>query len=124
MVVACAAWYLCLLGLALPIDARVAMALYVAAGLYQSLSMVALSIILLRTSHERFRGRVMGARMLAIYTLPIGLMAAGPVVTAIGFRGLVMLYVGLGLSLVASIARHLARRSAAAQCARQCPALT
>lgn len=104
MLVACVAWYLCLLGLALPIGASVAMALYVAAGLSQSLSMVALSIILLRTSHERFRGRVMGARMLAIYTLPIGLLASGPVVAAIGFRGLVVLYVGLGLTLVASIA--------------------
>jgi Na+/melibiose symporter-like transporter len=104
MLVACVAWYLCLLGLALPIGTSVAMALYVAAGLSQSLSMVALSIILLRTSHERFRGRVMGARMLAIYTLPIGLLASGPVVAAIGFRGPVVLYVGLGLTLVASIA--------------------
>jgi predicted MFS family arabinose efflux permease len=104
MVVACVAWFLCLLGLALPIGAGVAMALYVAAGLCQSLSMVALSIVLLRHSHERFRGRVMGARMLAIYTLPIGLLAAGPIVAAIGFRGLVVLYVGLGLTLVACIA--------------------
>jgi len=104
MLVACVAWYLCLLGLALPIGTSVAMALYVAAGLSQSLSMVALSIILLRTSHERFRGRVMGVRMLAIYTLPIGLLASGPVVAAIGFRGLVVLYVALGLTLVASIA--------------------
>ena len=104
MVVTCVAWYLCLLGLALPIGAGTAMALYLAAGLNQSLSMVALSIILLRTSHERFRGRVMGVRMLAIYTLPIGLLAAGPLVTAIGFRGLVMLYVGLGLGLLAAIA--------------------
>jgi MFS family permease len=118
MLVACVAWYLCLLGLALPIGAGVAMALYVAAGLSQSLSMVALSIILLRTSHERFRGRVMGARMLAIYTLPIGLLAAGPIVAAIGFRGLVVLYVGLGLTLVACIAHvwqdDLLRRSAPA----------
>jgi predicted MFS family arabinose efflux permease len=104
MLVASVAWYLCLLGLALPIGVSVAMVLYVAAGLSQSLSMVALSIILLRTSHERFRGRVMGARMLAIYTLPIGLLASGPVVAAIGFRGLVVLYVALGLTLVASIA--------------------
>lgn len=104
MLFACLAWYLCLLGLALPIGAPVAMALYVAAGLNQSLSMVALSIILLRTSHERFRGRVMGVRMLAIYTLPIGLLASGPIVAAIGFRGLVALYVALGLSLLAAIA--------------------
>jgi Na+/melibiose symporter-like transporter len=104
MLVATAAWYLCLLGLALPVDAPTAMALYVGAGLNQSLSMIALSIILLRTSDERYRGRVMGVRMLAIYTLPLGLLAAGPLVAAIGFRGLVMLYVGLGLALVALIA--------------------
>lgn len=104
MVLTCAAWYLCLLGLALPIGAAAAMALYVAAGLNQSLSMVALSIMLLRTSQERLRGRVMGVRMLAIYTLPIGLLAAGPIVAAIGFRGLVLLYVGVGLSLLAAIA--------------------
>ena len=76
MLVACVAWYLCLLGLALPIGPAVAMVLYVAAGLSQSLSMVALSIILLRTSHERFRGRE-GARMLAIYMRPIGLRRRG-----------------------------------------------
>jgi MFS family permease len=104
MVAACIAWYVCLLGLALPTGPIVAMALYVGAGLNQSLSMVALSILLLRTSHERFRGRVMGVRMLAIYTLPLGLLAAGPLVAAVGFRGLVLLYVGLGLSLVGFIA--------------------
>jgi hypothetical protein len=40
--------------------------------------MLALSIMLLRSSDQRFRGRVMGVRMLAIYTLPLGLLAAGP----------------------------------------------
>jgi MFS family permease len=118
MLVACVAWYLCLLGLALPVGAPMAMALYVAAGLNQSLSMIALSIILLRTNSERFRGRVMGVRMLAIYTLPIGLLLSGPIVAAVGFRGLVVLYVGLGLTLLASIAlvwRHeLLPRSAPA----------
>ena len=104
MMVASVAWYLSLLGLALPIGAPVAMALYLAAGLNQSLSMVAMSILLLRTSEERFRGRVMGVRMLAIYTLPLGLLVSGPIVTAVGFRGLVLLYVGLGLTLLAGIA--------------------
>jgi MFS family permease len=104
MLAACVAWYLCLLGLALPIGAPLAMALFVVAGLNQSLSMIALSIILLRTSEERFRGRVMGVRMLAIYTLPLGLLAAGPLIPAIGFRALVALYVGVGLAMVATIA--------------------
>jgi hypothetical protein len=57
-----------------------------------------------RTSDERFRDRVMGVRMLAIYTLPLGLLAAGPQISAIGFRALVALYVGLGLLLTAGIA--------------------
>jgi MFS family permease len=104
VLVACGVWYLCLLGLALPIGATTAMALYVVAGLNQSVSMVALSILLLRTSHERFRGRVMGVRMLAIYTLPIGLLAAGPIVAELGFRGLVLIYVALGWALLAAIA--------------------
>jgi Na+/melibiose symporter-like transporter len=104
MLASSAAWYVCLLGLALPIGAPVAMALYLAAGLAQSLSMLALSIILLRTSDERLRGRIMGVRMLAIYTLPLGLLAAGPIVAAVGFQGLVLLYVGVGLTLVGFIA--------------------
>jgi len=122
MLAACGIWYLCLLGLALPIGASTAMALYVVAGLNQSVSMVALSILLLRTSQERFRGRVMGARMLAIYTLPIGLLAAGPIVTALGFRGLVLLYVAVGWALLAAIAwawrDDLLRRSAIANALR------
>lgn len=122
MVFASVGWYLCLSGLALPIGAPVAMALYFAAGLNQSLSMITLSIILLRTSDERFRGRVMGVRMLAIYTLPIGLLAAGPLVTLLGFRGLVALYVCLGWALMAAIAiawrEELLRRDAPANALR------
>ena len=45
-------------------------------GFFQSLSMVSLAIILLRTSEARFRGRIMGVRMLAIYSLPLGLLVA------------------------------------------------
>ena len=103
MMVAAVAWYLCLLGFALPITVPVAMALLMGAGVAQSLSMISLSIILLRTSDERFRGRVMGARMLAIYTLPIGLLAAGPLIPVIGYQALVTLYVAAGLLLLAGI---------------------
>lgn len=104
MLLFCVAWHLCLLGLALPIGASVAMALYMAAGLMQSLSMIALSILLMRHSEQRFRGRVMGARMLAIYTLPVGLLVAGALIPLIGFRAMVALYVGLGLVLTGTIA--------------------
>lgn len=104
MLAAAVVWYLCLLGFALPIDVPAAMALLFGAGFNQSLSMVTLSIVLMRTSEERLRGRVMGARMLAIYTLPLGLLGAGALIPAIGFRTLVVSYVALGLLLVAAIA--------------------
>lgn len=104
MLATCVAWYLCLLGLALPVGAPAAMAIYLAAGLCQSLCMVTMSILLLRNSHESLRGRVMGVRMLAIYTLPLGLLVSGPIVSALGFRSLVLIYVGLGLVLLAVIA--------------------
>ena len=104
MMLGAVVWYLCLLGFALPISVPVAMTLLVGAGVAQSLSMISLSIILLRTSDERFRGRVMGARMLAIYTLPIGLLLAGPLIPVIGYRSLVALYVALGLLLLTAIA--------------------
>ncbi|MBL8316582.1 MAG: MFS transporter [Rubrivivax sp.] len=104
MLLACALWHLSLLCLAWPVSLPIAMALYLVAGLNQSLSMVSLAILLMRSSEERFRGRVMGVRMLAIYTLPLGLLAAGALIPVIGFRGLVGLYVGLGLLMTASIA--------------------
>ena len=96
-------WYAALMGLALPIGVGVAKALLVAAGLLQSLGMLALSIILLRTSEERLRGRVMGVRMLAIYTLPLGLLAAGALIPLVGFRALVLGYGTLGLLVLAAI---------------------
>ena len=40
----------------------------------QSLSLVPMSVLLLHSAGERFRGRVMGVRMLAIYGVPIGLL--------------------------------------------------
>ena len=104
MLVTCGLWYLILLGLALPIGVEMAMALYFLAGLVQSKSMLSLSIILLRTTDERFRGRVMGVRMLAIYTLPMGLLAAGALIPLLGFVALVMLYVSLGLLVLALLA--------------------
>lgn len=104
MLLTVALWYLCLMGLALPLGVLMAMMLYLAAGFTQSVSMLALSVILLRTSEERFRGRVMGVRMLAIYTLPIGLLAAGGLIPRIGFDRMVLGYTLTGLTVIAAIA--------------------
>ena len=104
MMATCVLWYLCLAGLALPIHLHTAMVLLVGAGMAQSLSMVTLSIMLLRTADQRFKGRVMGVRMLAIYTLPLGLLAAGQLIPHIGFRPMAALFVAVGLMLTLVVA--------------------
>jgi MFS family permease len=53
-------------------------------GCAQSLGMVPMSAMLLRNADARFRGHVMGIRMLMIYSLPVGLVAAGPLITHYG----------------------------------------
>ena len=77
MILAALAWYTMLLLFAQmpgPYGAVVMLAL---AGFVQSLCMVTLAVLLLRVTADKFRGRVMGVRMLAIYSLPLGLLAAG-----------------------------------------------
>ncbi len=70
----------------------------------QSFCMVSLQILLLREAGERFRGRVMGARMLAIYSLPLGLLASGPLIDWIGFRSMASFYASVGLIFTLVIA--------------------
>jgi len=52
---------------------------------------------MLRAGGEEMRGRVMGVRMLAIWGLPLGLLAAGPLIPAIGYSATTLLYAALGL---------------------------
>ena len=55
------------------------------AGVFQSLGMVGLTVILVREPGQRFRGRVMGVRIMAIYSLPVGLLVAGALIERFGF---------------------------------------
>ena len=66
-------------------------------GITQSLTMVCHTVILLRTASQRFRGRVLGVRMLAIYSLPLGLLIAGALIERIGFRWTASLFASVGL---------------------------
>jgi MFS family permease len=78
----------------------------VLAGLAQSLCTIPLSVMLLRTTDERFRGRIMGVRILAVYGLPLGLMLAGELITHIGYRATSLLYSSVGILCVAWISLH------------------
>jgi hypothetical protein len=65
--------------------------------------MISIAVILMRSAAENFRGRVMGVRMMVIYGLPLGLMAAGSLIDAIGFAATGTLYVVAGLALMLTI---------------------
>jgi MFS family permease len=104
MIVATLIWYALLLVFAQMPGPFGGIVCLILAGLAQSLCMVPLSIILLRAAGETFRGRVMGVRMMAIYSLPLGLLAAGPLIDWIGFRAVASLYAIIGLVCTALIA--------------------
>jgi predicted MFS family arabinose efflux permease len=104
MIIFAAVWYVLLLTFAhmeTPLGGIVVLILI---GFAQSLSLVSLSVILLRTSSGHLRGRVMGVRMLAIYGLPLGLLAAGALIDLIGFKSTLTVYCAVGLTFVALIA--------------------
>ena len=81
-----------------------AVACLMLAGFSQSLCMISIAVILMRSASEHFRGRVMGVRMLAIYSLPIGLLAAGPLIDWIGYRAMASGYAIVGIAFTLLIA--------------------
>jgi predicted MFS family arabinose efflux permease len=104
MIVATLLWYALLLVFAHMPGPLSAVVCLLVAGFMQSFCMVPLSIMLLRAAGEKFRGRVMGVRMMAIYSLPLGLLAAGPLIDWFGFRATASLYAIIGLACTALIA--------------------
>ena len=106
MLLSSLAWYLCLLVFA-QMQGLVGGALLLAlAGFAQSFSMITLAVVLLRLAGERFRGRIMGVRMMAIYGLPVGLLSAGVLIERIGFSATATLYAVLGLACTLLIAAY------------------
>jgi predicted MFS family arabinose efflux permease len=80
-----------------PAQAHVCLALI---GVVTGLSMVAMSVLILRTAAPEFRGRIMGVRQLAVYGLPLGLLLAGALFDLIGIRATLLVLGLLGLTPV------------------------
>ena len=99
MMIAAAFWHLCLLAYVHSPTSEMAMVMLGGAGLAQGLSMLSLSAMLLRTSEPAMRGRVMGVRMLAIYTLPVGMLIAGVMIPRLGYHTTATVFVVAGLVL-------------------------
>jgi MFS family permease len=98
------AWYAMLLVFVEIRTMPVAMACLVLAGMAQSMSMISAAVILMRSASAHLRGRVMGVRMLVIYGLPLGLLAAGSLIDLIGYSATGTLYAVFGLIAMTAIA--------------------
>jgi MFS family permease len=106
MIGATVMWYATLLVFAQIQTVPAAMACLMLAGFSQSLTMISIAVILMRSASEHFRGRVMGVRMMVIYGLPLGLLAAGSLIDLIGFAATATLYAASGLELMLVIILH------------------
>jgi MFS family permease len=104
MIVFSALWYAMLLAFSHTTDPYLGIPLLTLAGIAQSMSMVTMAALLLRTSDEQFRGRIMGIRMLAIYGNLPGLLLAGPLIGRYGYPATATLYCIFGLTFILLIA--------------------
>jgi MFS family permease len=117
-----AAWFVTILLFGQTQNLPLALALLFLAGFVQSFCLTPLAAVMLRSTEEAMRGRVMGMRMLAIWGLPLGLLAAGPIIARFGFAATALLYAGAGLAATIAIGygwRYALWRSAAPANARR-----
>jgi predicted MFS family arabinose efflux permease len=97
-------WYTCLLLYTHATIPAFGIPLLMLAGFMQSLSMVPMAVMLLRSTEPRFRSRVMGVRMLAVYGMPLGLLLAGWSIRHWGFVATATGYCLFGLAATTAIA--------------------
>jgi predicted MFS family arabinose efflux permease len=96
MIVAALVWHVLLLIFAQMHTMPTGMLALLVVGFAQSFAMVSHTVILLRASGQRYRGRATGVRMMAIYSLPLGLLSAGLLIGVIGFHATATIYAATG----------------------------
>jgi MFS family permease len=104
MLVSCAAWYMLLLVFAQVQHFVGGILVLMLAGCAQSVGIIPMAMILLRNSDEKFRGRIMGMRMLALYGNLPGLLIFGPLIARFGYPVTASLYCVFGLAFTLLIA--------------------
>ena len=103
MIIFSAGWYVALMLFVQTTHPAAGMAFLILAGMSQGLGQIAMATMLIRNSDERFRGRVMGIRMLAIYGNIPGLLLAGWLIQRIGYPLTATVYCLCALVLIAII---------------------
>jgi MFS family permease len=106
MIASTVAWYAGLLVFVQMQTMPTAVVCLLLTGFCQSLSMISVAVILMRAAGEHLRGRVMGVRMMVIYGLPLGLLAAGSLIEEFGFAATGTVYAATGIAMTLAIAVH------------------
>ena len=106
MLVFGAAWLLMLLVFAQTRSPAQGIPVLVLAGIFQTMGLIPISALLLRTSDDRYRGRIMGIRMMAIYGNLPGLLLAGPLIANFGYAAMATAYCLFGLAFTTAIAMY------------------
>ena len=111
MLASLAIWHALIAVLALTGSPMLAYPLLVLIGLSASGSMIPIAVVLMSQSDADYRGRVMGVRMLAVYGLPLGLLAGGALFEWIGIAPTLLAYGGGGLLVVLLIGAQWRRQA-------------
>jgi len=93
-----ALWYLLLLGFGYARSLDAGLVTLLVAGFVQGVMIISMAATLLAAAGEGFRGRVMGVRTLAVYGLPLGLVASGVLIEWIGYTLTITASAVLGLA--------------------------
>ena len=104
MVVFATGWYVMLMVFAHTQQLAAGIPVLVLTGFCHSMGQIPMVTVLLRNSDEKYRGRVMGIRMMAIYGNLPGLWIAGPLIAGFGYSFTATLYCVIGLASIALIA--------------------
>jgi Na+/melibiose symporter-like transporter len=75
-----------------------------AAGVMQTMGLIPINALLLRSSDQRYRGRIMGIRMMAIYGNLPGLLLSAPLIANFGYAAMATGYCVFGILATAAIA--------------------
>jgi MFS family permease len=97
VVITLVAWYLALIVFAFFESKQGGLVMLIVVGVFHGLSMTTMFVAMLNTVADQFRARVMGLRILAVFGLPLGLMASGGFIDSFGFVGTIISYCLVGI---------------------------
>jgi len=90
-------WYALLFGFGHVPGMTAAVPTLLLAGLVQSMAMISMTGTLLAVAGDRFRARVMGVRMLAVYGMTVGLIGFGALIERVGYSLTISAFCTVGL---------------------------